>query len=178
MGILTSHERSNYETLASETVSYTVGDSEYHLKFELREYDRYERFIVFRDETRRRQVRVQAYDGKPSKSQYIGHGISVGSSVVAEQKSTWDAESDADPSGGFEYQLTVATQCVLDELREHDDLVSDFADNIPRTMLSPDRESDDGHEYEVGDEITVEGEQWEITYFWGMPFFSKVNNNE
>lgn len=139
MGVFTTHERSNYETVASETIEWNG----YHLKYELREYDLYERFFVSKGTRRRQQIRLRAYDGSPHETTFtVGRKEkSWSSNRVAEHKSTWD--KDAQPRSTWAFQVNAITSTVKDQLCERDDYAQKLTDNIPESVRKDDEDTDD-----------------------------------
>lgn len=104
-------KRSNHETIdivKTECNGYT-------LFYELREYDLYERILVWRGTERQQQVRVRAYESDVEHTQGspIGRGV-----LVAEQQSTWN--KDDGPYCSWEYQLKTLTERVKAQLEERE----------------------------------------------------------
>jgi len=129
MGILTTHEKSDWETITREVFEWR----DYCLEYRLREYERYERFLVSRDRTTRRQVHLRAYDRDVSERMEGSMDLFT---PIVEQKSTWD-KGDG-PRGGWKHRLIVTTERVRNRLRARDDTIERFTENIPESVRETD----------------------------------------
>lgn len=129
MGVLMTHEKYDWETIAKEIVEYIVGDETYYIEYRLREYERYGRFLISRSRTRRVQIHARAYDHEPQHSSdpHVGR-----STPIAEQKSMWD--KDRGPSHSFEYQMSTVTDIICRTIDDRVSRKSKLEDAIPERV--------------------------------------------
>jgi len=130
MGVLFTHDKRDFTTVASTSypikdifpryAEYVSGDAE--VVFVLKEYERYERFILWRNTTQRRQIQVAVER----------QGFVTSRAVIAESKSTHDKECG--PSNSWYFQVDACVSEVRQQLEETYGEVGDFKEAVSEVI--------------------------------------------
>jgi len=126
MGVLATHDKRDFTTVAKTSypiedifpryAEHVSGDAE--VVFALKEYERYERFVLWRNTTQRRQIHVAVER----------QGFVTSRAVIAESKSTHDKECG--PSNSWYFHVDYCVGDVRQQLEETYGDVGDFKDAI------------------------------------------------
>ena len=126
MGVFFSHDKRDFTTVAS--TSYSIEDifpryaehisDDAEVVFALKEYERYERILLFRETTQRRQIHVSVERD----------GVVTSRAVIAEYKSTHDKECG--PGHSWYFQVDACVGGVRQQLEETYGEVGDFKEAV------------------------------------------------
>jgi len=132
MGILTSHDKCDFTTVAS--TSYPIEDifpryaehvsDDAEVVFALKEYELYERILLWRETTQRRQIHVAVER----------NGCVTSRAIIAEHKSTHDKECG--PSHSWYFQVDACVGGVRQQLEETYGEVGDFKEAVSEVIES------------------------------------------
>lgn len=133
MGIFITHDKQNYDTIERVQIEYRGCP----VIFRLKEYDLYERLLVFRSTERREGVTVAAYERETD--DYMT-GSTIYADEIASVTYAWDAECG--PDHRLDIQVNHAWNEVRAEIDAYVDSQDEF-DEVVETVTAPFMEQDD-----------------------------------